>query len=132
VNGYRSPYDDMAAEDRADAMADELAHIEQRLQREYAELDARRGNVHDQPRRVVGRVRIQEAKIAELEKRSNELHQLLHPPLIGGRVEAPSGYVYCRASRCGRPTGREATFERAGLCESCWSNATPSREGNAP
>jgi hypothetical protein len=120
----RSHYNDLDPETRVAQMRDELELVEAHLRRALAELDARKNNAYDTPGRIANRVRIQQAKVDELEARSNELFGELNRCVVGGDVSAPAGYIFCRS--CNAQTGKEAAYERASLCTRCWDEWTPS------
>jgi hypothetical protein len=127
----RDPLSEVSPEERIEAMRDELADLEDAIPRERAALEIRRRAGGPGPRRGRLMIESKEEKLAEMEARANELFGALNACAIGDTIAPPSGYVFCRA--CNAQTGREAHFERAGLCTSCFFTATnPTPERGQP
>jgi hypothetical protein len=118
---------DQRPEERLAAMRDEYDRLELELDRERADLDQRRANIVPGPSRGLVAIRNREAALRRKEARANWLHSQLHPVAIDGLgVVGMDGYITCRS--CNAQTGKEAAFERAGLCVSCFTAWTPSRQ----
>jgi hypothetical protein len=123
----RDPLSEVSPEERIEAMRDELADLEDAIPRERDALETRRRAGGPGPRRGRPMIESKERKLAAMEARANELFGQLNACAIGDSIVPPSGYVFCRS--CRAQTGREANYERAGLCTSCFSTATnPSPE----
>lgn len=123
----RDPLSEVTPEERIEQMRDELESLEDELVRLRSQLEQRRLVGGPGPNKGRWSLRLMEAKIADKEVRADKLHGALNACVVGGSIMAPRGYIFCRA--CSAQTGREAHFERAGLCTSCFYTATnPSPE----
>jgi hypothetical protein len=119
-------YNSLPPEQRIAEMRDESEQLEIELERDRADYENRKRTPGPGRRKGVPLLRLVEERIARKEARANWLWRHIHPPVIDndGEVALP-GYELCRS--CNKPTGDDAAYLRASLCESCWTAWTPSQ-----